>query len=110
MEKDMNNSKNIIFSLLIGTLAGAAAMLLFAPQSGKKTLTQIQHKGGELLDKTNDFVKDSMKQIQVKTNEISKEIKEKAGQAKEYGQDKLVKGLGQVSDAIDGGKDAIKDM
>ncbi len=41
---EMNDSKHIIFGLLIGALAGATAMLLFAPQSGKKTRDQFSSK------------------------------------------------------------------
>ncbi|MBE3037204.1 MAG: YtxH domain-containing protein, partial [Chloroflexi bacterium] len=37
----MNNTKNVLIGLLIGGLAGAAAMLLFTPQSGKRTRAQI---------------------------------------------------------------------
>lgn len=109
-EMEINNSKHIIFGLLIGALAGATAMLLFAPQSGKQTRDQIQLKSEELMNKTNEFVKDSVKQVQRKTEEISSDIKEKVGQLKESGKEKLVKGIDQVEDALDDGKQAVKGM
>ena len=109
-EMTINNSKHIIFGLLIGALAGATAMLLFAPQSGRQTRDQIQLKSEELMNKTNEFVKDSVKQVQRKTEEISSDIKQKVGQLKESGKEKLVKGIDQVSDVLDDGKDAVEGM
>jgi len=45
----LNRSKNILFSLLIGGIIGAAIMLLLAPQSGKRTRAFISKKGNGLL-------------------------------------------------------------
>jgi gas vesicle protein len=109
-ECESNNGKYIIFGLVIGALAGATAMLLFAPQSGKQTRAQIQHKSEEIVDKTNEFVKDSYKQVQRKASDLSESFQEKVGQLKEYGQDKLVEGIDNVTDALDEGKDKIESM
>ena len=43
-------SRNILFSLLIGGITGAAIMLLLAPQSGKQTRDFISHKANDLFD------------------------------------------------------------
>ncbi len=62
------------------------------------------------MNKTNDFVKDSVKQVQRITGEISTDVKEKVGHVKELGREKLVKGIDQVSDALEDGKEAVKEL
>ena len=47
-----------LVGLLLGGLAGAGAMLLLAPQSGKKTRAKIQRKGRDLRNQTADTIED----------------------------------------------------
>jgi methionine aminopeptidase len=58
-----NNTWNVLFGMLLGGLAGAVAMLLLAPQSGKDTRVQLQKKGLELRNRTIEMVDDSMAQV-----------------------------------------------
>ena len=46
----LQKSKNILISLLIGSLGGVIVMLLLAPQSGKSTRTWISQKITAFLD------------------------------------------------------------
>ena len=105
---DMNNAKNVFIGLVIGGLAGAAAMLFFAPQSGKRTRAQIQQKTIELRDQTTDLAKDAFAQVRFGTREITTGVREKAGQLKQLGQDQLVKNLDRVSAALADGKKAVE--
>jgi gas vesicle protein len=43
-----------VIPVLAGSIAGALIALVFAPQSGAKTRTQIQEKGIELKDKATE--------------------------------------------------------
>ena len=106
---DRRNTKNVLFGLLIGSLAGAAAMLLFAPQSGKKTRSQIRLKSSQLRDQTSDMVDNALAQVRSETHEITAGVQEKAGRLKQRGQDKLVEQMDRVSAVIDAGKTAVKD-
>jgi gas vesicle protein len=97
---DINNAKNVLIGLLIGSLAGAAVMLLFAPQSGKRTRAQIRLKSIQWLDRTTDIGKNALAQVRYDTREITAGVREKAGQLKQLGQEKLVKQLDRVSAAV----------
>jgi gas vesicle protein len=103
-----NNPQNILISLLVGSLAGAIAMLLFAPQSGKQTRDLIEEKSIQLRDQTTKDIKKAVKQIRSKTDHITAEVREKAGELKQLGQDKLVEQLDRVSVALDTGKTVIE--
>jgi len=105
---NMNNAKNVFIGLLIGGLAGAAAMLLFAPQSGKRTRNQIQLKSAQLRDQTTDMIKNTLAEVRFNTHEITAGVQEKAGQLKQLGKGKLVKQLDRISATLDAGKTAVK--
>jgi len=100
--------KNILIGLVVGGLAGAAAMLLFAPQSGVRTRAQIRRKGIQLRDRTTSSVKDALAQVRVNADEVTAGVREKAGELKQRGQDKLVEQMDRVSAALDAGKKAVK--
>lgn len=70
-----NNILNVLVGMLIGSLAGALAMLLLAPQSGKDTRTQIQKKGIELRDRTNEMVEDALVQVRSNPNKVEIGVK-----------------------------------
>ena len=64
----VNNTLGVLGGMLIGALAGAAAALLLAPQSGKDTRKQIQEKGTELVD-------DTMTKVRTDANKITMDLK-----------------------------------
>lgn len=110
-EKQVNqtgNTKNVFLGLLVGGLVGAIAMLLFAPQSGKQTRDQIQDKGIELRDLTAKKFNKTVAEVQARTGKITSDVREKAGEIKKLGQDKLVEQLDRVSAALDTGKKAVE--
>lgn len=103
-----NGAKPVLAGLLIGGLAGAGAMLLLAPQSGKETRTLIQQKTFELRDRTMETVDDAVEQIKSKTHQITEDVRGKAEEVQQQGQDILVKQLDHVSAAAQAGKAAVK--
>ena len=104
----INNTKNVFISLLIGGLAGAVAMALFAPQSGKQMRTKIEKKSLQLRAMATRDLKKAVKQVRASTKSITAEVREMAGVLKQLGQDKVVEQLDRVSTVIDNGKTAIE--
>jgi gas vesicle protein len=109
MEQMTNVTKPILTGLVLGGLIGAAAMLLFAPQSGQKTRTEIRHGAIELRDRATATVNDAVAQVKSRTNEITSSAMEKADELKHRGQNLLVRQLDRVSYAAEAGKKAIEE-
>ncbi len=103
-----NNIVGVLAGLVIGSLAGAAAMLLLAPQSGEDTRTQIQEKGIELRDRTAGMMEDAMAQVRLDRNKITMGGRQKAKELLQHGQALVVEQLDRVSDAALAGKKAIQ--
>jgi len=98
-ENDLNQFGAFVAGLLIGALAGAVAMLLLAPQSGKKTRTKIQQKSIELREQTAGAVEDAVAQARTKARQIRAGVHEQAGALEQRGQD--------VQDVIDEQRDQL---
>ncbi|HEX2998578.1 MAG TPA: YtxH domain-containing protein [Anaerolineales bacterium] len=96
-----NNTLGVVMGILVGGLVGAAAMLLLAPQSGKDTRMQIQKKGSELRDRTNELVEDTIAQVRSKANKLTVGLKDRS-------QEVAMKQLDHVSEAAQAGKKAIQ--
>jgi len=105
---NIKNTRNVLLGLLFGGLTGAIAMLLFAPQSGKRTRTQIHQEGIELRDRTTTGINEAVEQVRSVTNRITAEVQEKAGKLKQLGQDQLVEPMDDVSAALDAGQTAVE--
>jgi gas vesicle protein len=102
------NVLGVITGLVMGSLAGAAAMLLLAPQSGEKTRLLIQEKGIELRDQTSDMLDEVMAQVRHDGKQITVEGRNKAKQLLQQGQTLVAEQLDHVSDAAAAGKKAIQ--
>lgn len=91
-ENNVNQVGSFIAGLLVGGLSGAGAMLLFAPQSGKKTRATIQEKSIEIRDQATHSVEEAVKQIRTKAQQISDDVQEQAGELQQHGQDLIDEG------------------
>ncbi len=93
MNKNKQNTENgestmggFLAGVVIGGLTGAGAMLLLAPQSGRRTRAKIQQTTDDLREQATEAVEDAATQIRVKTRQISADISDQAEELQQRGQ------------------------
>lgn len=104
---NLHRTKGFLAGVLIGGLAGAGAMLLLAPQSGKRTRAQIQQKSIELRDQASEVVDDAVAQVRVKTRQIKAGISDKAEELQQRGQEMVVEQKERFSTLVESGNKAV---
>lgn len=102
------NLANILIGILIGGLTSGLTVLLFTPNSGKKTRNEIKNKGVELLDRTTEFVNDFIGQVSSKLNNLTSNASEKIKEIKKHGKKLAIEQLDHVTDAANAGKKAVR--
>jgi gas vesicle protein len=75
--------------LVAGGLIGAGVMLLWAPQSGKKTRDQVMHEGIELRDQVGGIVDDVVGQTRSRVNKIATAVRKQGKKLGHQGEDAL---------------------
>ena len=88
-ESEVHHPMGFITGLLLGSLAGAVAILLVAPQSGEKTRAKILNKSKELRNQTVEAVEDAMTQARTKAHQFTADVRDKADELQQRGQDVL---------------------
>lgn len=104
---NLGYTKGFLAGVLIGGLAGAGAMLLLAPQSGKRTRAQIRQKSIELRDEASEAVDDAVAQVRVKTRRITAGIGDKAEELQHRGQEMIDEQKERFSTLVESGKKAV---
>ena len=103
-----NNLLGVLAGMLVGGLAGAITVLLFAPQSGEDTRMQIMEKGIELRDQATGMAESTLSQLRSDRNKFSIVGQRKAKELLKQGKSLVVEQLDNVSDAAQAGKKAIQ--
>lgn len=79
----MTQIKSLSFGLLAGALAGMVATLLWAPQSGEETRTQIREKSVELKEKAETTYTDLQERLDSTATELRTEMDELSARVEE---------------------------
>lgn len=103
-----SHTGKFLVGLLFGGLAGAGAMLLLAPHSGKRTRKDIQHKGVELRTQVTAKVENTADQARTTAQHIQADVKKEAKRLEHRGQEVLDKQVDRVSTAVADVKTAVK--
>ncbi|MCL4264061.1 MAG: YtxH domain-containing protein [Anaerolineae bacterium] len=105
--EDANNLSGFFAGLLLGGLAGAAAMLFLAPQSGEKTRRQIRRKGKDLREQATGVVDDTAAQVRTTAHQVTTSIHEQADTLQQQGQDVIDEGKERFATVVEAGKAAV---
>ena len=101
-------AKSVLAGMVIGGLAGAVTMLLFAPQPGEKTRAEIKDGALKLRDRTTETVNEKLTQVKSKANQVTEDVKIKIHDLQHQGQDLLTRQLERLSHSAEEGKKALQ--
>lgn len=110
-ELEMNDTHSVwgfLGGLLVGGLAGSVAMLLVAPQSGKRTRAKIQQRSIELRDQAGETVEDAVAQTRHKARQIKASVQDQAEAIQQRGQDVLDDQKKRLSTLVESGKTTVQ--
>ena len=68
----------MLIGWLIGGLTGALAMLLLAPQSGKKTRAKLKRQSRQLREQAAGTMEDALASAQAKARQVTHDVTDKA--------------------------------
>jgi gas vesicle protein len=106
----LRNAGVFSVGLLLGGLIGSAAMLLLAPQSGKKTRSQLEDNSVELREQVSQTVQDTVKLARGKAREIGSAVRKQTKELGQRGQEALDEQKEIASDLINAEKKAVHNI
>jgi gas vesicle protein len=107
-ESENSNPGGFIAGMLLGGLAGAGAMLLLAPQAGKKTRNDIQQQGRKLREQTAETIEDGVKQVRDKAHQVTTSIHDQADALQQRGQDVVDQQKERWGPVVEAGKTTVR--
>jgi gas vesicle protein len=107
-EKKSSTILSALTGLVVGSVAGAVTILLFAPQPGEKTRAELKDGVSDLRHRTAETVNDKLTQVKSKASQIKADVQIKAQDLQHQGQDLLAKQLDRVSHAAEEGKKMVQ--
>ena len=107
---DNNFFWGFIGGALAGVLVGAVAMLLVAPQSGKRTRAKIQQKSNELGEMMSDTVDNALTQTRRKARQLKASARHQTKAIQHRGQAVLDDQKERLSTLVEAGNTAIQDV
>jgi gas vesicle protein len=100
-ESEGSNAGGFLAGLVVGGLAGAGTALLLAPESGKRTRADIQHKGIVLRDQAVESVENTMAEARIKARQMTAPVRKQAKELQRRGQEILEEQRDRVSTSGD---------
>ncbi len=104
------NAGGFAAGIFMGGLIGAGAMLLWAPQSGKKTRAHIQHEGLKLRNQVTETVENAVAEARGDVERGTASVRKQTKKLRQRGQDLLDGQVEIVSQAVEAEKAALHDI
>lgn len=105
---ETTDQSGFLVGLLLGTVLGAGTMMLFAPQSGQKTRSQIQRKGHDLREQTADTINEGVAQVRTEVEQVTTNMQKQAEELQQRGQDVVDEQIDRWAPVVEAGKTAVK--
>jgi gas vesicle protein len=99
---------SLLAGLMLGGLVGAGAMLLLAPQSGKRTRQEIQSGAIDLRDRTRERVASTLSEARSRAEDVAHDIRDTADQIEDQGKDIAIEQLDRLAAAAQARKKALQ--
>ncbi|MHB9031495.1 MAG: YtxH domain-containing protein [Anaerolineae bacterium] len=96
--------------LLAGSLLGAGAMFVLAPNSGSKTRRLLKKQGRKLRNQVNDTMEDTVRPIRRKTRDLMEAARTKAEVVGERGQEILARQKELASRVVETDRKALENL
>jgi gas vesicle protein len=107
-EHSLQTAVGFLGGILVGGLVGAVTMLLAAPQSGKRTRSQIRHKSMELRDQATDTIEEGMAEARAIQRHISAGVHKQAEKIQQRSQDLIGQQKARWSPIVEAGQKAVQ--
>ncbi len=79
----MDNKGDFLAGVIIGTVLGAVAGILFAPASGRETRARIAEKGRDVKEQAVDTAKEKKEEVVSASKDLIDKLKDKLPQTQE---------------------------
>ncbi len=98
----------MLAGLAVGGAAGAVAMLLLAPQSGKRTRAKLERQSHELREQTAETAEDAVAQARVTAHKIKHDVRKDAKKLEQRGHALLDEQKDKLATIVEAGKNAVQ--
>ena len=92
-----STGESLLAGLVLGGLVGAGAMLLLAPQSGKRTRDEIRGGAVDLRDRTRQRVATTLSQVRSRAENVALDIRDTADQLEDQGKGIAIEQLDRLA-------------
>ena len=99
-QQNNGNAGSFVTGFVVGSLAAAAATLLFAPQSGKQTRDQLLQTGIDLSNDVIESANTAAAEARKQGQKFSADVQEKVGDLRKRGQEMLKEQRDQLAEKI----------